>query len=81
MDLREDFKDGRFIDWPTSEKPDAIHAGLQALSVRAMEAGADMAGWLGDSKLKEECSAAALKLREYQTFRHIQQAGGRPSLS
>ena len=63
---KENFKDGRFIDWPTSEKPDAIHAGLQALSVRAMEAGADMAGWLGDSKLKEECSAAALKLREYK---------------
>ena len=63
---KENFKDGRFIDWPTSEKPDAIHAGLQALSVRAMEAGADMAGWLGDSKLKEECSAAASKLREYK---------------
>ena len=62
---KENFKDGRFIDWPTSEKPDAIHAGLQALSVRAMEAGADMAGWLGDSKLKSECSAAAARLREY----------------
>ncbi len=63
---KENFKDGRFIDWPTSEKPDAIHAGLQALSVRAMDAGADMAGWLGDDKLKEECAAAALKLREYR---------------
>ena len=63
---KENFKDGRFIDWPTSEKPDAIHAGLQALSVRAMEAGADMAGWLGDGKLKDECAAAASKLREYK---------------
>ena len=63
---KENFKDGRFIDWPTSENPDAIHAGLQALSVRAMEAGADMAGWLGDGKLKDECSAAASKLREYK---------------
>ncbi len=63
---KENFKDGRFIDWPTSEKPDAIHAGLQALSVRAMDAGADMAGWLGDDKLKEECAAAALKLRKYR---------------
>lgn len=63
---KENFKDGRFIDWPTSEKPDAIHAGLQALSVRAMDAGADMAGWLGDDKLKEECAAAALKLKKYR---------------
>ncbi len=63
---KESFKDGRFIDWPTSEKPDAIHAGLQALSVRAMEAGADMAGWLGDNQLKEECSAAASELRKHR---------------
>lgn len=63
---RENFKSGRFIDWPTSEKPDAIHAGLQALSVRAMEAGAEMAGWLGDSRLKEECVNAASRLREHK---------------
>ena len=63
---KENFKDGRFIDWPTSEKPDAIHGGLQALSVRALEAGADMAGWLGDQKLKDECSEAASRLREYR---------------
>lgn len=63
---KENFKDGRFIDWPTSEKPDAIHGGLQALSVRALEAGADMAEWLGDQKLKGECSEAASRLREYR---------------
>ncbi len=63
---KESFKDGRFIDWPTSEKPDAIHAGLQALSIRAMEAGADMAGWLGDNKLKDECSSAAARLRGHR---------------
>lgn len=63
---KENYKDGRFIDWPTSERPAAIHAGLQALSVRAMEAGADMAGWLGDGSLKEECAAAARKLREHR---------------
>ena len=63
---KENFKDGRFIDWPTSEKPDAIHGGLQALSVRALEAGADMAGWLGDQKLKDECSEAASRLRGYR---------------
>lgn len=63
---KENFRDGRFIDWPTSEKPDAIHAGLQALSVRTMEAGADIAGWLGDSGLKEECAEVASRLRKYR---------------
>lgn len=63
---KENFRSGRFIDWPTSEKPEAIHAGLQALSVRAMEAGARMARWLDDKKLEEECSAAAARLREYR---------------
>lgn len=63
---KENFKTGRFIDWPTSEKPAAIHAGLQALSVRAMEAGADMAGWLGDPALKDECAATAARLRKYR---------------
>ncbi len=62
---KENFRNGRFIDWPTSEKPEAIHAGLQALSVRAMEAGAQMACWLNDKELEEECSAAAARLREY----------------
>ena len=27
---KENYKEGRFIDWPTNDNPDAIHAGLQA---------------------------------------------------
>ena len=63
-DGKENYGSGRFIDWPTADKPQIIHAGLQALSVRAMEAGADMAGWLGDEPLRKECSAVAKKLRK-----------------
>lgn len=62
---KENYKDGRFIDWPSNDQPDVIHAGLQALSVRALEAGAEMAAWLGDSTLQKECSQVAAKLREY----------------
>jgi len=62
---RENYKEGRFIDWPSNDLPDVIHAGLQALSVRALEAGADMAAWLGDAALQQECTEAAGKLREY----------------
>ncbi len=62
---RENYKDGRFIDWPTNDNPDAIHAGLQALTVRALEAGAEMAGWLSDYALRDECKEVAARLRTY----------------
>ena len=62
---REAYPEGRFIDWPSNDQPDVIHAGLQALSVRALEAGAEMAGWLGDSALKEKCLDVTRELRQY----------------
>ena len=62
---KEAYKEGRFIDWPSNDQPDVIHAGLQALSVRALEAGADMAGWLNDEPLREKCANAAGELRKY----------------
>ena len=52
---KEAYKSGRFIDWPTNDNPDAIHAGLQALTVRALEAGSELAGWLSDPALAKEC--------------------------
>ena len=62
---KEAYKDGRFIDWPSNDKPDVIHAGLQALSVRALEAGSEMAATLGDAALKEKCDDAVSRLRQY----------------
>ena len=62
---REAFPEGRFIDWPSNDQPAVIHAGLQALSVRALGAGAEMAGWLGDSALKEKCLSVSRELRQY----------------
>ena len=62
---REAYAEGRFIDWPSNDQPAVIHAGLQALSVRALEAGADMAFRLGEKVLREECLAAAKWLRTY----------------
>ena len=62
---REAYKDGRFIDWPSNDQPDVIHAGLQALTVRALEAGAEMAETLGKDYLKKECAAVAQQLRTY----------------
>ena len=62
---REAYKDGRFIDWPSNDQPDVIHAGLQALTVRALEAGAEMAETLGKDDLQQECAAVAQQLRTY----------------
>ena len=62
---REAYPEGRFIDWPSNDQPAVIHAGLQALSVRALEAGAEMVGWLGDSALKEKCLSVSRELRQY----------------
>lgn len=62
---KEAYKSGRFIDWPTNDNPDAIHAGLQALTVRALEAGSELAGWLSDPALAKECRDAATNLRTY----------------
>ena len=42
---RENLQGGqRLLDWPTSQMPDVIHAGYQALMVMAMEAGAEIGG-------------------------------------
>ncbi len=62
---REAYPDGRFIDWPSNDQPEVIHAGLQALTVRALDAGADMAVWLNDAALKEKCGDVARELRTY----------------
>ena len=62
---REAYRDGRFIDWPSNDQPDVIHAGLQALTVRALEAGAEMAETLGKDYLQKECTAVAQQLRTY----------------
>ena len=62
---REAYKGHRFIDWPTNDKPAVIHAGLQAMTVMALDAGAEMAGWLGDAALQGECAETAAHLRTY----------------
>ena len=62
---RENYQEGRFIDWPTNDKPEVIHAGLQGITVRALDCGAQMAEALGDKALQQECLAKAQELRTY----------------
>ena len=62
-DNKEVLNGHRFLDWPTSEKPEAIHAGLQAMMVMTFEAGAEMMTVLerNDLRLKYEKVAERLK--------------------
>lgn len=55
----------RFLDWATSEKPEIIHAGLQALTIMSLEAGAQLADWLQDTQLVDKCNASIKRLRTY----------------
>lgn len=48
--------EGKFLDWPSSENAPAIHAGLQALMVISLNAGAEMC-----ITLKEPAAAAKYK--------------------
>ena len=49
--LVEAYRDGRFIDWPSNDQPEVIHAGLQALTAWAFSAAAQIALWLGDEAM------------------------------
>lgn len=62
---RENYREGRFIDWPTNDQPAVIHAGLQAITVRTLDAGARLAEALGDLALQRECEDTAARLRTY----------------
>ena len=63
---RENFKEGRFIDWPTSENPLSVHQCLQAMMSMTMKAGMDIAAALKDKALYEDCSACARELSSYE---------------
>ncbi len=56
---REQLPGHRFLDWPTSEDPKAIHAGLQGLASMALQAGAQLCHVLREDELQHECLATA----------------------
>ena len=62
---KENLDGGRFLDWPTAENEAVIHSGLQALTLLTMEAGADIATWLGDQELKNLCTTTAKALKKH----------------
>jgi alpha-L-rhamnosidase len=60
----EELNDGtRFLDWPSSEDPKAIHAGLQAMLIMTLQAGAELSHTLNDEAMVAKCKAAIGKLK------------------
>jgi alpha-L-rhamnosidase len=64
-DNKEAMTGGRFLDWPSSENKEAIHAGLHALLVKAISEGGVLCEILGEKKQAEKCRLAAAQLRKY----------------
>jgi len=57
--------DGRFLDWPSSENKESIHAGLQAMMVLSLTAGGDLCRILDEKETAGMCDEAVSRLRKY----------------
>ncbi|MGY4386198.1 alpha-L-rhamnosidase [Pedobacter sp. UYP24] len=60
----EKLEGGRFLDWPSSEDPKAIHAGLQALLVMTLNAGKELSLILKDQETVKKCEEAVSRLKK-----------------
>ena len=56
---------GRFLDWPTADKLDEQHRGLQGLMRYSMVEGAKLMQLLGETEVAELCNSAAHKLAKH----------------
>lgn len=62
----ETLPETRFLDWPSSENKQAIHAGLQSLMVLVFEAGEELGAALGDADMIRKSGAALARLRQHR---------------
>ncbi len=65
-DNKEILNGMRFMDWPTSEKPEAIHAGLQAMMILTFDAGSKMMIDLGRPDLAKKYASTAKRLGKHK---------------
>ena len=65
-DNKEILDGGRFMDWPTSEIPEAVHAGLQAMMIMTFEAGSDIMGIYGKPDLQKRYLKVSERLRKHK---------------
>jgi alpha-L-rhamnosidase len=62
---REQMDGTRFLDWPSSENPKAIHAGLQAMTVWSLSTAARLNQILGDKENEKLCKETVARLKQY----------------
>jgi hypothetical protein len=55
----------RFLDWPSSENKEAIHAGLQSMMVMAFQAGGELSKVLDDQQTLRLCNSSVEKLKKH----------------
>ena len=64
-DGKENLDGMRFLDWPSSENKEAIHAGLQSMMVMTFQAGAELCTILGDPETAKLCRSSVEKLKKH----------------
>ncbi len=64
-DGKEILDGGRFLDWPSSDNKEAIHAGLQSMMVLTFKAGKELCTILGDITTAGICEASLTKLKKH----------------
>jgi alpha-L-rhamnosidase len=64
-DNKEILDGGRFLDWPTSTDPKAVHAGLQAMMIMTFEAGSDIMGEFNRPNLQKKYKKISKNLKKH----------------
>lgn len=65
-DGKETLGGARFLDWPSSEDPTAIQAGLQALLTLGLGDGAELCEILGEQETAQACRAGVARLKQFK---------------
>ena len=65
-DHQENLPRTRFLDWPSSANQPAIHAGLHALLVLTLNAGAELCGVLNDPATQQLCRDTVASLKQHR---------------
>lgn len=65
-DNKENLDTGmRFLDWPSSENPKGIDAGMHAMLVLTLQAGSDLCKILNDPATAKQCDEAVARLKKH----------------
>lgn len=65
FDGKEQLDGKRFLDWPSSTNKEAVHAGLQALMVMSLTAGAELCEVLGENETAKKCRVTVRELARH----------------